>query len=258
MPGYLPAAQVMFFPKNGGAPQKIYRPYQSFPLDELKKHAEKNEHGALLELGERYYSGWGGAEQNFETAYAYLKQAAELGVQDAQFLLGTYYADERIPTVANDAAKCEELWVLAAENGSWRAMEALAQSYRSGENGLTVDHEKAYAWAEQAERMIRIYWRFYAQSNFVDFKPVQEQILHAHTRITLTLSAYCANGVGVQRDLTAAASWLDRGEKFVCDITGLAKVPVFQERRADLAARLKKDAARADKAAKDEAKKAKK
>ena len=57
----------------------------------------------------------------------------------------------------------------------------------------------------------------------------------------------CMNGVGVKRDLNAAKKWLDRGEQFVCRITGLAKVPVFQEKRAELNARVQKDEARAEK-----------
>ena len=92
----------------------------------------------------------------------------------------------------------------------------------------------------------------HAQKNFVDFKETQKEILHEHTRTTLALYYACMNGVGVQRDLRTAQMWLDRGESFVCRITGLAKVPVFQEKRKELAARRRRDAERAEKAEKAE------
>lgn len=258
MPSYLPAAAVTFTPKAGGEPVTVYRPYEAFTLAELEQHRATDAHGVLLALGERYFFGVGGAEQDYRKAYDCLRQAAELGVQDAQALLAGYYIQDDIGILQTDPAKCVEMLTLAAENGSWKAMETLAAGYRDGSGGLPIDHERAYLWAEQAERMLRIYWAFYAQPNFVDFKQTQKEILHAHTRMTLALAFFCANGVGVKRDLDAARQWLDRGEQFVCGITGLAKVPIFQEKRAELNAREKKAAARAEQAAKDAKKKKRK
>ena len=251
MPSYLPAAAVTFVPKDGGEPVTVYRPFEALTLEELEAHREKDAHGVLLELGERYYFGWGGAEQDYAKAYEYLRAAAELGVQDAQALLASYYITEAGGILKKDPEKCTEMLTLAAENGSWKAMETLSAGYRNGQGGLKINHELAYQWAEQAERMLRIYWDFYAQPNFVDFTEKQKEILHAHTRMTLALSFFCMNGVGVKRDLNAAGAWLDRGEQFVCNITGLAKVPVFQEKRAELAGRGRKDAVRAEKAEKE-------
>ena len=172
-------------------------------------------------------------------------------MQDAQALLASYYITGAGGILQKDPQKGTEMLTLAAENGSWKAMETLSAGYRDGQGGLKVDHELAYQWAEQAERMLRIYWDFYAQPNFVDFREKQKEILHAHTRMTLALSFFCMNGVGVRRDLQAARAWLDRGEQFVCNITGLAKVPVFQEKRTELAARVRKDEMRAEKAEKE-------
>lgn len=243
VPSYLPAAAVRLKPKDGGEPVTVCRPYESFPLDMLEAHAEKDECGALLQLGYRYHFGALGAEQDYEKAYGYLKRAAELGAQDAQALLAGYYLED-YGVLPKDTGKCLEMLTLAAENGSWKAMEALTNAYREGTGGLPIDHDKAYEWAVEAERMLKIYWAFYAQPNFVDFRETQKEILHAHSRISILLSGYCADGVGTKRDLDAAMRWVDSGEAYVCRITGLAKVPMFQDRRAQLEARKQKDVQR--------------
>lgn len=255
VPGYLPAAAVSFTPPDGGETVTVFRPYEAFTLSELEQHAAEKERGALYQLGERYYRGILGAEQDYEKAYEYLKQAAELGVQDAQALLADYYISDQIGLLQRDPQKCLDLLIIAAENGSWRAMEKLTMAYRSGVGGMPVDHEKAYEWAEQMERMVRIYWAFYTQPNFVDFKEKQKEILHAHTRAALTLVSYHADGIGTKRDLNAAMKWVDLGEQFVCQATGLAKVPIFQSRRAQIQERFRKDTARAKKAEREAKKK---
>lgn len=247
VPSYLPAVSVQMTPKAGGESVTVFRPYEAYPVSELEKHAAENECGALLSLGERYFYGILGVQQDYQKAFDYLKAAAELGAQDAQALLAEYYLSDEISLLETDPEKGEEMLLMAAENGSWHAMEKLSQAYSSGFAGVRIDHEKAYAWAEQSERMTRIYWEFYAQPNFVDFTVKQKDILHGNTRAALALYYACMNGVGVKRDLNAAKKWLDRGEQFVCRITGLAKVPVFQEKRAELNARVQKDEARAEK-----------
>lgn len=255
VPSYLPAASVTLTSKTGGKPITLFRPYEAFPVAELEAHAAQDERGALLQLGQRYFYGLLGAEQDYEKAYAYLKRAAALGVQDAQMLLAAYYISEETGVLKKDPAKCIEMLTLAAENGSWKAMEKLAQAYRTGGSGVIPDHEKAYTWAVEAERMIRIYWAFYAQPNFVDFNETQKEILHAHTRISFALASCHADGVGTKRDLKAAMRRIDAGEQFVCQATGLAKVPMFEERRGQLTQRMKKDESRAEKARREAEKK---
>lgn len=257
LPSYLPAVSVTFTPKDGSDPVTVFRPYEALPLGELEAHANENECGALLQLGQRYFFGVLGAEQDFSKAYDYLKQAAERGAQDAQFLLAGYYIDSNITLIENDVQKCLELLTLAAENGSWQAMEKLSQAYRSGAAGMPVDHAKAYEWAVEAERMTRIYWDFYAQPNFMDFSTTQKEILHGNTRMSFALASCYADGIGTKRDLKAAVQAIDRGEQFVFQVTGLAKVPMFEERRKQLQARMQKDVARAQKAARDAKKKKK-
>ena len=255
VPSYLPAASVTMTPKAGGEPVRLFRPYEALPADELEKHAAEDERGALLQLGQRYFDGVLGVAQDFRKAYDYLKRAAELGVQDAQMLLAAYYISEETGVLQKDPGKCIGMLTLAAENGSWKAMEKLSQAYRSGGSGVTADHEKSYAWAVQAERMLRIYWAFYTQPNFIDFDRTLSEILHAHTRISFALASCHADGIGTKRDLDAAIRRIDAGEQFVCQATGLGKVPMFQERRAQLMQRMKKDEARAAKAKRDAEKK---
>ena len=239
VPAYLPAASVTFTPKDGGNPVTVFRPYEGFPLAELEQHAEENERGALYELGKRYFFGRLGAEQNDEKAYAYLLKASERNVQDAQALLAAYYLNGRL--MEPDPAKCRAWLEKAAENGSWKAMEKLADFFRRGEAGFPADHEAAYEWALQTERMVRIYWAYYAQDGFVDFAETQKTLLAAHTRAAFFLSDCFADGIGVKRNLNEALRWIKTGEQFVCGCTGLAKVEMFEIRRAQLMQRIKND-----------------
>ena len=239
MPAYLPAAAVTFTPKDGGEPVTVYRPFEAFSLADLEQHAQENERGALLELGKRYAFGCLGAEQDDEKAYGYLLKAAELGVQDAMTMLAGYYQNGRL--MAPDPEKCRKWLEQAAENGSWKAMEKLADFFRRGEAGFPADHEAAYEWALQTERMVRIYWAYYAQDGFVDFAETQKTLLAAHTRAAFFLSDCFADVIGVKRNLNEALRWIKTGEQFVCGCTGLARVEMFEIRRAQLMQRIKND-----------------
>ncbi|MCQ2408563.1 MAG: hypothetical protein MJ065_08590 [Oscillospiraceae bacterium] len=256
LPTYLPAVAVTFTKKGSSKPIHIFRPYESIPIAELKQRADKEEIGALLQLGQRCFYGSLGAEQDYEAAYVYLKRAAMKGAQDAQFLLAAYYVTEEIGMYDRDAKKALQMLSIAANGGSWRAMERLAMAYRSGKGGAEVDHEQAFIWTEQAERMIRIYWQFYTQENFIDFNETLKELMRAHLRVCFMLASCHADGVGTVRDLDAALRCIENGEKFACKATGLAKIPMYAERRAELLARQQKDAARTE-AAEKEAKKKK-
>ena len=170
-------------------------------------------------------------------------------------LLAAYYISEETGILQRDPEKCIGMLTLAAENGSWKAMEKLAQAYRSGGSGVTADHDKSFAWTVQAERMLRIYWSFYTQPDFIDFERTLGEILRAYARVSFALASCHADGIGTKRDLDAAVAVIDAGEQFVCQATGLAKVPMYQERRAQLLQRRKKDEARAEKERRDAEKK---
>ncbi|MBR5372212.1 MAG: sel1 repeat family protein [Oscillospiraceae bacterium] len=245
LPSYLPAAKVTFVSKDGGDEKIVYRPYQALKTDDLK--AAPDDTGALLELGRRYFFGWGDVKQDYETAFTYLRQAGDRGAQDALTLLAGYYILDEITVRENDNEKALTLLNAAAEGGAWDAMEKLSELYRGVREDIPADLDKAYEWAENAEQAVRVYWQFYTQPGFVDFMPTLEAILHGHTRITMMLAGYCANGIGTKRDLNAAKRWLDIGEAFVCSATGLAEVPMFQFKRKELDERVRKDAERAKK-----------
>lgn len=256
VPNYLPAAAFTFTPKDGGEPVTVYRPYEAMPFDELEKHAAENERGALLQLGERYCYGKLGTEQDDEKGYQYLLKAAELGVQDAEALIAAYYINGIL--MEPDPEKCQEWLLSAANHGSWNAMEKLATFYRTGAAGFTADHEQAYEWALQMERMVRMYWSYYTQKGFVDFSEKLKELLAAHTRAAFFLADCFADGIGTKRDLDAAITCINRGEAFVCSVTGLAKVDMFRNRRAQLVQRKQNDERRrrnAERAAKAKKKK---
>lgn len=241
-PSYIPSVAVTFTPKDGGEPVTIHRPYEAIEIEELRRHAMGGDPGSQFELGERYLYGWGGAEVDYEQAYAYFKQAAENGVQDALCYLADFYlAGEERGIVPRDEKEHLRLRELAAKSGSWQAMEKLARCYEQGVFGAEVDHEKAFYWALEAERMIVTYWNYYNQPNFVDFKNTYKLLLRAHTRITFLLSHFCADGVGTARDLNGAMNWLRIGERFVMAATGMKNVPMFRQQMRTIEQRMKKD-----------------
>ncbi|MBR3268279.1 MAG: sel1 repeat family protein [Oscillospiraceae bacterium] len=229
---YLPAVAQTFVPEDGeGREIFVFRPYAAIPLSELEEHAEQqNDRGSLLELGERYYFGLG-VEQNYEKAIAYLIRAAEQNVQDAQFLIAECYRCGYY--VKQDYEKYFQWLDAAAKNGSWKAMFNLCAAYREGKKayggfGPKIDHTQSFAWSLQAEKTILGYWSFYTQANFVDFDEIKKELLRAYARITHQIAAHYAEGMGVNRDLTTALGWLQKGKRFVSNATGEIRVPLFE------------------------------
>ncbi|MBR6106395.1 MAG: sel1 repeat family protein [Oscillospiraceae bacterium] len=242
---FLPAVCTDFTPKDGkGKTVHVYRPYAAIPMHELEQHAaEDNDRGALQELGERYYFGLGTA-QDYEKAYEYLLRAAEQDVQDAQFLIAECYRDGHF--VQQDYEKYFEWLNLAAQNGSWMAMLNLCAAYREGPKayggiGPKIDHTQSFAWSQQAEQTLLGYWAFYTQPNFVDFNETKKQLLQAYATVSNQLAQHYAMGMGVNRDLDTAMSWLQRGKRFVSNATGQLRVPFFDDAIKRLKARMDKE-----------------
>lgn len=238
-PTYIPSVAVTFTPKDGGESVTVHRPYEAIPLEELKRHAMGGDVGSMLELGERYLFGWGGAEQDYEQSYEYFKQAAEKGVPDALCHLADFYLDEERGIVKRDEKEHIRLRELAAKGGSWQAMEKMARCCEEGRFGAEKDPEQAMYWAWQAENMIRTYWNYYNQPNFVDFLNTCRLLLRAHTRITMLLSYYCAEGIGTEQDYEGAMRWLEIGERFAMAATGLDAIPMFRQRKRELARKMR-------------------
>ena len=68
----------------------------------------------MFDLGQMYYYGEG-VEQSYEKSFEYFKQAAHLGLADAQFNLGVMYLKGE--GVEEDITKAKQWLVAAAAQG---------------------------------------------------------------------------------------------------------------------------------------------
>ena len=237
---YLPAVRVNVETKDGKPAFFVLRPYSAIPMEELLPRAEQNEVGSLQELGERYYFGFG-VEKDYEKALAYLKKAAELGAQDAQYLAAECfrcgYGTKLDP--AEYFTRIQD----AAENGSWMAMFNLAAAYREGIEpcdgfGVDADPKKCFDWSLEAEKSIRAYWAFYNARNCVDFVETKSRLLKAYYQAGTQLAAHYAEGLGVTKDLNKALYWLKRTKKFVGTALGKQDVPLIDKQIDEMNARI--------------------
>jgi TPR repeat protein len=120
-------------------------------IQEMMKRVEVNDAGAMYELGNNYYHGQKGLQQDGEKAMGLWKQAAKLGSSQAHFQLGAYYDDggdlkkakfhyEAAAMAGNEAARCNlgtmeahsgdreravKHWMIAASAGDYTAMDTL-------------------------------------------------------------------------------------------------------------------------------------
>lgn len=69
--------------------------YDSEQVRRLLNAAERGVPVAHTRLGDLYFLGRGGVEQNFHEAAAWLRKAADLGLEDAQVFLGSTYTPEQ-------------------------------------------------------------------------------------------------------------------------------------------------------------------
>ena len=246
-PSVLPSVAVTFTPP-ADRPDKfvrvVHRPYASVPLNELEEHAEQNDPGSLYELGERYYFGILGAEQNYQTAYEYLLRASELNVQDAEYLIAECYRCGY--AVAQDYDKYFVWLDRAAAHGSWMAMMNLTAAYREGKSaygghGPEIDPEQCFAWSIQAEKTIRAYWDHYTQPYYVDFDDILNRLLGGYLRACAQLSSLYADGYGVNRDLKRALYWLERGKRFGITATNDRSFSEMDKLIADVKKRIERD-----------------
>ena len=249
-PSVLPSVAVTFQPPADD-PSKptliVHRPYASVPLNELEEHAEQGDPGSLLELGERYFSGALGAEQDYEKAYSYLVRAAEKDTQDAEYLIAECYRCGY--AVQQDYDKYFRWLDRAAGHGSWRAMMNLTAAYREGRSaygghGPATDPEQCFAWSIQAEKTVRAYWDHYTQPYYVDFDAELQTLLAAYLRACAQLSSLYADGYGVNRDLKRALYWLERGKRFGINATNDRGFSEMDQLIADIRKRIERDKTR--------------
>ncbi len=253
---YMPAVRSEFVKNfDSGNPDTItlYRPYAALPLATLEKqlqHPDPMETiGAGLELGERYYFGIG-VQQDDLKAFGHFVKAAELGAQDAAYMVAECY---RVGRGVKQDFEQYFVWLKAAvDGGSWMAMFNLAAAYREGKKpyggfGVVIDHEQSLYWTERAELAIRAYWDFYTQAGFVDFEETLKRLLQAYAQATHLLSAHHADGIGTVRNLDRALFWLERGKRFAAQATGELRQPVFDDAIAKLKERIVRDQIRKSK-----------
>ena len=240
-PNYLPAVGVTFRPQDGDPkklPVTLYRPYAAIPQEELITSAEeRGDAGAMLELGERFWFGTLGAEQDYEEAIRWLLRAAERGVQDAEYLIAEAYRCGY--GVEQDYEKYFDWLDRSAQHGSWLAGFAMSAAYRQGKDafegsGPDADPEQCFAWSLQTEKALRAYWTFYTRPGFCDFNEILSRLLHAYTLISLQLSKHFSEGVGTKQDYKEALYWLRKGRRFVMNSTGDTDIQLFDDEIAAL------------------------
>ncbi len=109
------------------------------PIDELRQRANKNEVGAMEEIGRRLLAG-DGVPRDVQTGTTWFQLAAAAGSPMAAFTLGVLY--ERGISVERDSAKAVEWYRKAAAGNVAAAKHNLALMLRDGK-GVAQDGPKA-------------------------------------------------------------------------------------------------------------------
>lgn len=244
-PNYLPAVGVTFRPQDGDPkklPVTLYRPYSAIPKDELLHSAEeRNDAGAMQELGERCWFGIGDMEQSYEEAVRWLLRAAERGVQDAEYLIAEAYRCGY--GVEQDFEKYFDWLDRSAQHGSWLAMFAMSAAYRQGKEafegaGPEADPVQCFAWSLQTEKTLRAYWTFYTRPGFCDFNEILQRLTDAYLTISLQLSRHFSEGFGTKQDLKEALYWLRKGKRFFVNASGDMDATIFDDEIAAITQRM--------------------
>jgi hypothetical protein len=140
----------------------------------------------------------------------WFKKAADRGSADAQFRIGTMYADGKgVPQNPTEAQKC---FLKASAQGSPELQYSLGSMYFHG-NGVTKDHTEAMKW----------------------FRKAADQ---DHAKAQYSLGTMYFHGNGVTKDHTEAMKWFEkaaaRGDLAAhCIITRNAVTPPNKESSSD-------------------------
>ncbi len=147
-------------------------------FDQVSLEAKNGKVDAIFELGCFYIYGQG-VEQDEETGYSLVKQAADLGYAEAQALMGDYCGG-REPDY--DYTESLEWWRKAAAQGNGKAQYSIGQCY---EAGLSVPQNDSLA----------VYWyRLAAEQGYDEAKSA--------------LSFCYKQGKGVDQDYQEALFWM--------------------------------------------------
>lgn len=192
--------------------------WKNAPLAELQKAAVAGDAAAQFALGERHWSGSGGAPEQPQLAVEYWTAAARRMHADAIAALGHAVAQGR--GAPKHPARAVALWRHAAALGHAGAMKALGQAYAAGE-GVAADPAEAARWFQQAaahgdpQAEYHLGWH-YENGAGVEMDLVQAAIcyLNAAERgipaAQNNLGVLYANGDGVPQNLVESYVWLSR------------------------------------------------
>ena len=112
-------------------------------VEDLKVRAEAGDRTATRQLGDAYYAGRGGVEQNFGEAMRWYTKLAQQGDVRAQTTLGLMYS--RGYGVAKDPQAALRWWSFAAAANDAGAQYNLGTVYANGD-GVAQDHARAAQW----------------------------------------------------------------------------------------------------------------
>jgi hypothetical protein len=122
-------------------------------IEALKASAKQGSTRAMRQLGDLYYVGRDGVEQNFGEALRWYSMLANRGDRRGQTILGTMYA--RGYGVEKNLARAHDWWLASATShlgGDAGAMYNLGTLYYRGE-GVTQDYKQAADWYRKAAQI---------------------------------------------------------------------------------------------------------
>ncbi|MGA2433829.1 MAG: tetratricopeptide repeat protein, partial [Bryobacteraceae bacterium] len=153
-------------------------------ISDLRKAAEQGDAQKQWDLGGRYYSGKGVAEDHSEALKWYSK-AAEQGDPEKQFRVGFMYWLER------NNVEAAKWYRKAAEQGVVLAQSDLGDMYRDGK-GVPQNYVEAAKWYHRA-----------AENETVE----KNGLIPTQAFSQYSLGAQYESGLGVLQDYVEAAKW---------------------------------------------------
>jgi TPR repeat protein len=122
-------------------------------VNDLKIRAEAGDKTATRQLGDMYYLGREGVEQNFAEAARWYLQLARQGDVRAQTTIGLMYS--RGYGVTKDPQAAHRWWSFAAAANDAGAQYNLGLAYANGD-GVAQDYSQAALWYEKAAQRTHV------------------------------------------------------------------------------------------------------
>jgi len=114
----------------------------------LKRAADKGQQDALMLIGMRLK--YRGVNREYKVAgIKYLRESANLGSVQSQFMLAEALTDESLAIEKFDEEEIQNLYESAAHQGHKMAALRLSKAYNQGLWGLSINQKKAEYWSQQ-------------------------------------------------------------------------------------------------------------